>query len=106
LHDRYGTPPQEVLNLIEVARFRLLARSAGVTEIVGQGRFIRFAPAHLPESRVMRLQRRYPGSVVKDAVGTVLVPRPASSTIGGESLKDTDLLRWASELIREIFTDS
>ncbi|HEY6811976.1 MAG TPA: TRCF domain-containing protein, partial [Propionibacteriaceae bacterium] len=106
LHDRYGTPPQEVLNLLEVARLRLLARSGGLTEIVGQGRFVRFAPAHLPESRVMRLQRRYPGSVVKDAVGTVLVPRPATSGAVGEPLKDTDLLRWASELIREIFTDS
>ena len=106
LHDRYGMPPAEVLNLVEVARFRLLARSAGLTEIVGQGRFLRFAPAHLSESRVMRLQRRYPGSVVKDAVGTVLIPRPTGTTIGGEPLKDTDLLRWASELISEIFTDS
>jgi transcription-repair coupling factor (superfamily II helicase) len=102
LHDRYGPPPPEVLNLIEVARFRLLARSAGLTEIVGQGRFIRFAPAHLPESRVMRLQRLYPGSVVKDAVGSVLVPRPASSTGAGEPLQDTDLLGWASGLIKEI----
>jgi transcription-repair coupling factor (superfamily II helicase) len=106
LHDRYGTPPAEVLNLIEVARFRLLARTAGLTEIVGQGRFIRFAPAHLPESRVMRLHRLYPGSVVKDAVGSVLVPRPTSSTVVRESLKDTDLLGWASGLIREILTDS
>ena len=106
LHDRYGTPPPEVLNLIEVARFRLLARSAGLTEIVGQGRFIRFAPAHLPESRVMRLQRLYPGSVVKDAVGTVLVPRPARPTVTSEPLKDSDLLDWASRLIREIFRDS
>jgi transcription-repair coupling factor (superfamily II helicase) len=106
LHDRYGSPPSEVLNLIEVARFRLLARSVGLTEIVGQGRFIRFAPVRLPESRVMRLQRLYPGSVIKDAVRTVLVPRPASSTIGGESLKDTDLLRWCTAVITEIFTDS
>jgi transcription-repair coupling factor (superfamily II helicase) len=106
LHDRYGMPPPEVLNLVEVARFRLLARSAGLTEIVGQGRFIRFAPAHLPESRVMRLQRLYPGSVVKDAVGTVLIPRPTSATMGSEPLKDADLLRWASELIREIFSNS
>jgi transcription-repair coupling factor (superfamily II helicase) len=106
LHDRYGMPPPEVLNLVEVARFRLLARSAGLTEIVGQGRFLRFAPAHLSESRVMRLLRLYPGSVVKDAVGTVLIPRPTGITVGGEPLKDTDLLRWASELIREIFTDS
>src|SRR4029450_549518 len=103
LHDRYGSPPSEVLNLIEVARFRLLARSAGLTEIVGQGRFIRFTPAHLPESRVMRLQRLSPGSVIKDAVGTVLVPRPVNSAVVGEPVKDTELLRWASELIREIF---
>ncbi|HJV12329.1 MAG TPA: transcription-repair coupling factor [Propionibacteriaceae bacterium] len=100
LHDRYGTPPAEVLNLIEVARFRLLARSVGLTEIVGQGRFIRFARAHLPESRVLRLHRLYPGSVVKDAVGSVLVPRPANSA---GPLTDIDLLRWGSELIKEIF---
>jgi transcription-repair coupling factor (superfamily II helicase) len=106
LHDRYGSPPSEVLNLIEVARFRLLARSAGLTEIVGQGRFVRFAPTHLPESRVMRLQRLYPGSVIKDAVGTVLVPRPSNSAVVGEPVKDTELLRWASELIRDIFTNS
>jgi transcription-repair coupling factor (superfamily II helicase) len=106
LHDRYGTPPAEVLNLIAVARFRLLARSAALTEIVGQGRFIRLGPAHLAESRVMRLQRLYPHSVVKDAVGSVLVPRPASSTAARDPLMDTDLLGWASELIREIFTNS
>ena len=85
LHDRYGTPPPEVLNLIEVARFRLLARSAGLTDIVGQGRFIRFAPAHLPESRVLRLQRLYPGGVVKAAVGSVLVTRPMSSAVAAAS---------------------
>jgi transcription-repair coupling factor (superfamily II helicase) len=106
LHDRYGTPPTEVLNLIEVARFRLHARSAALTEIVGQGRFIRFAPAHLPESRVLRLQRLYPGSVVKDAAGTVLVPRPTSSVNVGQPLQDTDLLRWATELIDQLFSTS
>jgi transcription-repair coupling factor (superfamily II helicase) len=103
LHDRYGTPPTEVLNLIEVARFRLLARSMGLTEIVGQGRFIRFGPAQLPESRVLRLQRLYPHSVVKDAAGTVLVPRPTSSA---GPVKDTDLLRWGAAVINEIFSNS
>jgi transcription-repair coupling factor (superfamily II helicase) len=106
LHDRYGAPPQEVLNLIEVARFRLLARSAGLKEIVGQGRFIRFAPAHLPESRVLRLQRLYPGSVVKGAVGSVLVPRPMSSSAPGEPAKDTALLRWGTDVINQIFSSS
>ena len=103
LHDRYGAPPPEVLNLIEVARFRLLARSAGLHEIVGQGRFLRFAPAHLPESRALRLQRLYPGSVVKDAAGAVLVPRPTSSTMPAEPLKDTDLLHWGTAVIEQVF---
>jgi transcription-repair coupling factor (superfamily II helicase) len=103
LDDRYGPPPSEVLNLIEVARFRLLARSAGLTEIVNQGRFIRFAPARLAESRVLRLLRLYSGSVVKDAVGTVLVPRPTSSS---GPVTDIELLHWASELIRQIFLNS
>jgi transcription-repair coupling factor (superfamily II helicase) len=106
LHDRYGTPPPEVLNLIEVARFRLLARTTGLTEIVGQGRFIRFGPAHLPESRVLRLQRLYPRSVVKDAAGSVLVPRPTSSTDAGQPLKDTDLLRWATDVVSQVFSSS
>jgi transcription-repair coupling factor (superfamily II helicase) len=105
LHDRYGSPPPEVLNLIEVARFRLLARSAGLADIVGQGRFIRFAPAHLPESRVLRLQRLYPGSVVKGAVGSVLVPRPTSSAVAGQPLKDMELLRWGTEVINQIFSN-
>jgi len=105
LHDRYGAPPPEVLNLIEVARFRLLARSAGLADIVGQGRFIRFAPARLPESRVLRLQRLYPGSVVKAAVGSVLVPRPTSSAVAGQPLKDMELLRWGTEVINQIFSD-
>jgi transcription-repair coupling factor (superfamily II helicase) len=105
LHDRYGTPPAEVFNLIQVARFRLLARSAGLTEIVGQGRFIRFAPAHLLESRVLRLQRLYPGSVVKDAIGSVLVPRPMRPTTPGEPAKDAELLRWGTAVIESIFSN-
>jgi len=35
----------------------------------------------------------------------VLVPRPGSG-IGGQQLKDTDLLHWASGLIRDIFMSS
>ena len=89
-----------------MARFLLLARSAGLTEIVGQGRFIRLGPAHLAESRVLRLQRLYPRSVVKDAAGSVLVPRPASSTDAGQPLQDNDLLKWATELINQVLASA
>ena len=103
LHDRYGPPPEEVGNLLAVARFRLLARSAGLNEIVGQGTFIRFGPASLPESRALRLQRLYPRSVVKDVAGHILVPRPMSAVIGGPPVKDTELLDWCSRVITDIF---
>ncbi len=79
LHDRYGTPPEVVDNLLAVARFRLLARTAGLTEIVTQGTFIRFGPVSLPESRALRLRRLHPRSVVKEAAGHILVPRPRTA---------------------------
>ncbi len=102
LHDRYGPPPEVVRNLIAVARFRLLARAAGVNEIVTSGTFIRFGPASLPDSRVLRLQRLYPRSVVKEAAGYVLVPRPLSATVGGPPVKDMALLEWSSRVIEQI----
>ncbi|MFP5334076.1 MAG: transcription-repair coupling factor, partial [Actinomycetes bacterium] len=50
LVDRYGEPPEPVENLLAVARFRVLARSAGLTEITVQGNHVRFAPVELRES--------------------------------------------------------
>ena len=74
--DRYAAPPVEVESLLLVARFRARARRAGIGEVTIAGRNVRFAPVELPESRVVRLQRLYPKSIVKAPVKTVLVPRP------------------------------
>jgi len=103
LADRYGPPPSEVETLLEVAKFRLVARSAELTEIVSQGNFIRFAPAELLESKQLRLKRLYPGSVIKDTAKLILVPRPRSKTIGGEPPKDRELLAWCTAVITAIF---
>ncbi|CEA07533.1 Transcription-repair-coupling factor [Arthrobacter saudimassiliensis] len=106
LTDRYGQPPQPVLNLIEVARFRVLARSAGLTDVAVQGNFIKFAPASsLPESRVMRLQRMYPGAQVKPALDAVLVPKPKTARIGGRDLVDAEILAWARQVVEAIFME-
>ena len=61
LTDRYGEPPEPVLNLLEVARLRARARRAGLTDITLQGSHVRFAPVELPDSRQVRVQRLYPG---------------------------------------------
>nr|WP_183341692.1 transcription-repair coupling factor [Microlunatus antarcticus] len=103
LHDRYGAPTQPTLNLLEVARFRLLAREAGITEVVSQGNYIRFGPAELLDSRQLRLKRLYPRSVVKETARHILVPRPLASTIGGPTVEDLELLRWCAKVVREIF---
>ncbi|MBT1002492.1 transcription-repair coupling factor [Paenarthrobacter sp. DKR-5] len=105
LVDRYGEPPAPVVNLIAVARFRVQARSAGLTDVALQGNFIKFAPAALPESKTMRLNRMYPGSSVKPALNAVLIPKPKTSRIGGRDLADAEVLQWAQGVIDAIFKE-
>jgi transcription-repair coupling factor (superfamily II helicase) len=99
LDDRYGEPPTPVTNLFEVARFRVLARRAGLTEVALAGNSIRFAPVELPESAQLRLQRLYPGTLVKHAVRTILVPKPMTARVGGQPLHDVELLHWCRDLV-------
>ncbi|WP_460302347.1 transcription-repair coupling factor [Actinocorallia aurea] len=108
LKDRFGAPPLAVLNLMEVARFRSKAREAGLTEIVLQGNYVRFAKSGhegdmLPESRFLRMQRLYPKSIMK--TGHLLIPTPKTSPIGGRPLKDGDMLRWATDAVDALFLE-
>jgi len=114
LTDRYGEPPEPVLNLLEVARLRTAARRAGLSDITAAGNHIRFAPVELPDSRQVRVQRLYPKTVLKPAVRTMLVPVPKTSrggtppgntAIGGRPLRDTELLTWCGEVIRSVLAD-
>jgi transcription-repair coupling factor (superfamily II helicase) len=105
LVDRYGEPPEPVLNLLEVARLRTMARRAGLTDITAAGNHIRFAPVELPDSRQVRVQRLYPKTVLKPAVRTMLVPVPKTAVIGGQPLRDTELLAWCEEVIRSVLAD-
>ncbi len=99
LQDRYGEPPVEVTSLLLVARFRARARQAGVGEVTIAGKNVRFAPVTLPESRVVRLQRLYPKSIVKAPVETILVPRPHVGGVLGKPLAGIALLEWAKGVI-------
>ncbi|MBM7785670.1 transcription-repair coupling factor [Tenggerimyces flavus] len=106
LSDRYGTLPQPVENLLEVARFRLKASAVGLTDVTVQGNAIRFAPVELRESQEMRLNRLYPRTIVKRQLRTILVPRPATAPIGGTPLRDLELLKWCGDLIDAILVDA
>lgn len=99
LVDRFGAFPEPVERLFDVARLRALVRASGLTEVVAQGSKVRFFPIDLPESATLRISRLYPGTIVKPAVRTILVPRPSTARVGGEPLRDAALIQWASELI-------
>ncbi len=99
LVDRYGEPPAPVARLLSVASFRARARDAGISEVTAQGKFIRFYPVDLPDSRVVRLNRLHPKSLYKAPVRTMLVPRPQPAGFGAEAPRDEELLDWARQVI-------
>jgi transcription-repair coupling factor (superfamily II helicase) len=105
LRDRYGELPAPVANLLAVATFRSFVREFGVTEVATQGKFVRFSPLPLRESQGLRLKRLYPGSVVKDASGVVLVPAPMTARVGGSPVRDVDLLTWCRDLLQSVVGD-
>ncbi|MEE1619057.1 transcription-repair coupling factor [Brachybacterium sp. J153] len=102
LTDRYGTPPEPVEVLLDVARFRIDARAAGVDEVQAQGKMIRFAHLEVPDSVAMRMTRLHPGTLLKPAIRQVLVPRPMTSRFGGTELRDHELLEWARDVLRTL----
>jgi transcription-repair coupling factor (superfamily II helicase) len=112
LIDRYGPVPPQVENLLAVARFKVLCRSYGVTEVSLQGTSVRFTPVDLPESAQLRLNRLFDKAHYKPAVATMSVPRPkgvvkpdgsfAEVKFGGEPLRDVALLKWCGEVLAQV----
>jgi len=105
LVDRFGELPEAATNLMAVAHLRTLAKSFGLTEVVLQGKFLRLAPVTLPDSKVMRLNRVYPGSLVKAATHSILVASSATSNWGTaeKSTKpENSPLVWAIEVLQTI----
>jgi transcription-repair coupling factor (superfamily II helicase) len=100
--DRYGEPPEQVANLIAVARFRLVARAYGLTDVSMQGKHLRFSPLPLPDSKQLRLKRYHPDSVYKTTTDQVSVPRPTTRRVGGEPLRDQALLQWCAQLLKDV----
>jgi transcription-repair coupling factor (superfamily II helicase) len=105
LIDRFGQLPEPVERLFSVASLRAVVRSVGVSEVVAQGARIRVFPVELPESATLRLNRLYPGTIIKPAVRTILVPRPMTARVGGEPVRDDAILQWARELIEAVVSN-
>jgi transcription-repair coupling factor (superfamily II helicase) len=100
LTDRYGAPPEPVQNLIAVSRLRRHAQKAGLAEVVAMGSNLRVAPADLPDSLQVRLQRMYPGSKHFAAQRAISVPMPRPD---GVAPGDRELIAWTAGLLGAIF---
>lgn len=100
LADRYGNLPEPVDNLFAVARLRLEVRAAGITDVVAQGKYVRFSPIELPDSAALRINRLFPGTLIKPAVRQLLVPTPMTSRIGGSPIEGQEVLDWVRQVIR------
>ena len=107
LLDRFGELPQEATALLRVAELRAFAKSLGIREVVAAGKFLRISPLTLPESKQLRLNRLFPGSLYKSATSVVMVtiPRAAAwspSAQGSALIGDTSLLEWATQVLTEL----
>ena len=100
LTDRYGELPTAVRNLVAVSRLRRTAQKAGLGEVAVMGSNLRLAPAVLPDSIQVRLQRMYPGAKYHAAPKVVLVPVPQ---VDGEIPDDDGLIAWVAELLAALF---
>jgi transcription-repair coupling factor (superfamily II helicase) len=112
LIDRYGPIPPPVENLLAVARFKVVCRTYGLSEVSLQGNTVRFTPLELPESAQLRLQRLFDKAHYKPTVSTVSVPRPKGvvkpdgsfsvAAFGGEPLRDVALLNWCAQVLESV----
>ncbi|GAA5029128.1 transcription-repair coupling factor [Microbacterium fluvii] len=100
LRDRYGEPPAETEGLLAVARLRRRAAKAGLADVVAMGPNLRIAPAHLPDSMRVRLQRLHPKAKLLAGGDALVVPLPSA---GGEPVGDADLIAWVGQLIDQLW---
>ena len=92
--------------LFHLARFRLLARNHGLTDVALQGKNLRFSTIELPDSKQLRLSRHYPDAHYKQPAGLISVPRPTTSKIGGKPLEGLALLQWCADLIKDVIPEA
>ena len=102
LTDRYGEPPADVEGLLAVARLRRRAAAAGLADVVAMGPNLRIAPANLPDSMRVRLQRLHPKAKLVAGGEAMVVPLPSA---GGEPLRDEELIAWVAQLLDQLWPE-
>ena len=95
LSDRYGSIPAEVMTLAAVTSLRRRAAKLALNKVLITGSQLRIEPVQLPDSRVMRAQRLYPGSRFSTEQQSLVVPIPKAAA---ETLRDHDAIAWVGDV--------
>ncbi|MEX2552078.1 MAG: transcription-repair coupling factor [Actinomycetota bacterium] len=83
LNDRYGPVPTSLSSLLTVAELRAYLSEQGIEDAAVRDGVIKIRPVpQLAESQQVRLRRKYPGSIYKEASGTLLMTVPAADVPG------------------------
>jgi transcription-repair coupling factor (superfamily II helicase) len=99
LTDRYGEIPPELLTLTEVSRLRRRALALGLTKVLAAGSTLRVEPVTLADSRMMRMQRMYPGAKLIQASETMVFPLPL---IDGQPPRDRHAVEWVAGIFSNL----
>jgi transcription-repair coupling factor (superfamily II helicase) len=104
LVDRFGSLPHEAQALLQVAKLRTFVKAHGITDFAVQGRYVKVAPLQPSESLELKINRLYPGSIVKSVTKVVMIARPQSAAWESvaDEIGDTSLLDWAFELAQTL----
>ncbi|MDO4910610.1 MAG: transcription-repair coupling factor [Corynebacterium sp.] len=104
MEDRYGPIPEEVERLLSIARLRLAARAAGITDIGMQGTRIKVHPVELLDSQQVRLKRLFPGATYRAAAKAIQLSVPkAGKKLTDPPMRDVDLVQWMADFLHEMF---
>ncbi|MFC6317905.1 transcription-repair coupling factor [Corynebacterium gerontici] len=104
MEDRYGQVPEPVSRLLAVARLRLLARSAGISDIGVQGTRIKVHPVVLADSQQVRLKRLAPSAAYRAAAKAIQLSMPKEGpNVTDKQLRDVALLQWVADFIAAMF---
>lgn len=96
LIDRFGEPPQTVLNLIAVARIKNASRRLGIKSLIQHPSHIEAIFSDHPRvhvENVMKLKKQYPLRVV------ILQGPPASIHFKNPRMSDKDFLAWICDML-------
>jgi transcription-repair coupling factor (superfamily II helicase) len=101
LEDRYGTPPQPVLNLIEVTALRQQANRLGIKELTMLGSQVKITPVALTDAEQVQLSHRLPGSRYMQTSKLLTLPVPKNAA--GEPMRDQEVIDYTWALLAKVF---